>query len=185
MHPPGGQSGKMVAMVTLRCTRKLRQKLGGRPIQEGAPSTTTLGDWYGNLFFTRHARLIVFVSERSRLAVLLPARDFPALEVRFRAAVVDLLRQLGVSEKAIRREEQAMAEVVYAPTCSRSILGTMNDYYGALRSRLEDQATLTLTQHALRLSDILSGPMDYASPRDVTQFLLSEWRTWTFTPEVQ
>lgn len=144
-----------------------------------------MGDWYGNLLFTRHARLVVFVSERSRLAILVHARDFPTLEARFRAAVVDLLRHLGISEKAISREAAAMAEVVYAATNSRSALGTMNDYYGALRVMLEDHPMWTLTQHALRLSDVLCGPMDYAPPCDVTRSLLSEWRNWSFTPQLQ
>jgi len=172
-------------MVTLRCTQKLRQKLGARPIQEGEPSTTSLGDWYGNLFSTRHARLIVFVSERSRLAVLLHGRDFSTLEARLRAAVVELLTQLDISEEATKREVEAMAEVAYAPTRSRSVLGTMNDYYRALRWELEAHPMLTLTQYALRLSETPCGPMKYASPDDVTRFLLSEWRTWSFTPQVQ
>jgi hypothetical protein len=125
------------------------------------------------------------VSERSRLAVLVPARDFPTLEARFRAAAVYLVRQLGVSGEAASREAEAMAEVVYAPTNNRSVLGTMNDYDRLLRWMLEAHPTLTLTQYALRLSETPCGPMKYASPDDVTRLLLSEWRNWTFTPQLQ
>lgn len=172
-------------MVTLRCTRKLQKKLRACEVPEIGPSTTVLGDWYGDLLFTRHARLLVFVSEQSRLAVLLHARDFPSLEERFRAAVVGLLRHLGVSEEAIRREEVAMAEIVYAPTRNRSLIGTLNDYFRALPLMIEDRPTMTLTQYALSLSKRLCGPMNYDRPRDVTLRLMSDWRLESFAPRVQ
>jgi hypothetical protein len=175
----------MESMVTLRCTQKLQRRLGPRAIRDNASSTTALGDWHGNLWFTKHARLVVFVSERSRLAELLHARDFPTLEARFRAAVVELLGQLNVSEEAIRYEEQAMAEIVYASTNNRSVLGTMNDYCRGLRWMFETSPMMTLTQYALELSTTPCGPLEYANPREVTQFLLSDWRNWSFTPQVQ
>jgi hypothetical protein len=175
----------MEPMVTLRCTRKLQKKLRACEVPEIGQSTTVLGDWYGDILFTRHARLLVFVSEQSRLAVLLHARDFPTLEERFRAAVVGLLRQLGVSEEAISREALAMSEIVYAPTRSRSLLGTLNDYFRALPGMLEDRPTMTLTQYALRLSKTLCGPMKYENPSDVTLRLMSDWRMESFAPRVQ
>jgi Domain of unknown function (DUF6933) len=175
----------MDAMVILRCTQKLRTKLGLRATQQEAVSTTTLGDWYGNLFYSRHTRLVMFVSERSRLAVLLQARDFPTLEDRFRAAVIDLLRHLGIEEEAIRREAKAMIDVAYAPTNSRSVLGTMNDYDRSLKCLVEVYPMITKTQLELRLSETPVGPMQYDSPRDVTQFLLSDWRSWTLKTQLQ
>ncbi|MEX2303530.1 MAG: hypothetical protein WD733_21490 [Bryobacterales bacterium] len=181
----GGRNGKMERMVTLRCTRKLQKKLRASEVPEIGPLTTVLGDWYGDILFTRHARLLVFVSEQSRLAVLLHARDFPTLEERFRAGVVALLRHLGVSEEAIRREEAAMAEIVYAPTRNRSLLGTLNDYFRALPLMIEDRPTVTLTQYALRLSKTLCGPMNYERPRDVAMRLMSDWRMESFAPRVQ
>jgi hypothetical protein len=175
----------MGAMVTLRCTKKLQKRLGTRTIQQSGASTTALGDWYGHVLFTRHVKLVVFVSEKSRLAVLLHAREFPALDARFRAAVVEVLRLLGVAEDAIHREVEAMAEVAYAPTNSRSVLGTMNDYYRSLRMQFELRPERTLTDHALHLSKTPCGPLDYDSPKNVAMSLLADWRILKFPPVLQ
>jgi hypothetical protein len=172
-------------MVTLHCTRKLRKKLGSRRFEEAGTPTTTLGDWYGNLIVVHRNPLILFASENSRLPVLLPAADFPNIEDQFRAAVVDLLQWLGVSQEAIRREQAAMMEIAYAPARNRSVLGTMTDLYLGLEWILYRDPGRTLTEYALNLSKTPCAPMDYDNPRDKTLFLMSEWRNWTFTPQSQ
>jgi Domain of unknown function (DUF6933) len=78
-----------------------------------------------------------------------------------------------------------MGETVYTPTRSRSVLGTMNCCYRGLRCLFETRPTMTLIEYALQLSITPCGPMKYANPRNVTQFLLSDWRTLTFPPQVQ
>ena len=114
----------------------------------------------------------MFVSEASRLAVLVRAADVKTVVPRFRAAVVDLLRELGVSEDAIHGESEAMKEVAFANTRSRSVLGTMNDYFRHLRWVFPDRPSQTLGQHALDLSETPCGPLKYARPRDVARALL-------------
>jgi hypothetical protein len=171
--------------VTLRCTLKLRKKLSSRRFDEAGPPTTALGDWHGNLIVVHRTPLIMFASENSRLPVLLPAVDFPNLEDQFRAAVVDLLQQLGVSGEAIRREQAAMMEIAYAPARNRSVLGTMTDLFHGLEWILPHQPGRTLTEYALKLSETPCAPMDYDNPRDKTLFLMSEWRNWSFTPQSQ
>lgn len=172
-------------MVVLRCTHKLQKELGSRRFEETGPSTTTLGDWYGNVLLVHRSKLIMFASEHSRLAVLLPPLDLPRLERHFRAAVPELLQCLGVSGEAIRREERAMMEVAYAPTRNRSVLGTMTDLYHGLEWLMYRDPGRTLTEYALELSQTLCAPMGYDNPRDKTLFLMSEWRNWSFTPQRQ
>lgn len=58
-------------MVILRLTRKLLARVGP-PTPDPPASTTVLGDWFGHLVFVGHQRYVILVSERSRLAVLLP-----------------------------------------------------------------------------------------------------------------
>lgn len=172
-------------MVTLRCTKKLRQRLGARTFEERGPSTTVLGDWCGDTLFTRHARLVVLVSEKSRLAVLLRARDFPTFEARFRAAVIETLRLLHVSGEAIRREAEAMEEVVFAPTNNRSVLGTIHDHHRLLRGQFEVPPARTLMEYAALLNRTPCGPLQYAYPSEITQLLLSDWLDRKFAPAVQ
>jgi hypothetical protein len=73
-------------MLTFRCTRKLLKRPHVDGLDEGAV-TTRLGDWYGNLLFTRYLRLVICVSERSLLPVFVEAKDFSTSATRFRAAV--------------------------------------------------------------------------------------------------
>ena len=61
-------------MVVIRCTQKLLRRvrpLAGVP----PPSTTKLGDWVGKPVGAEHQRVLLFISERFRLPVVLPARD--------------------------------------------------------------------------------------------------------------
>jgi hypothetical protein len=50
---------------------------------------------------------------------------------------------------------------------------------------LEAHPALTLMRYTLRLSGTPCGPMKYASPDDGTRSLLSQWRNWSFTPQLQ
>lgn len=57
-------------MVTIRCTKKFLERIGASPA-ETAPPTTRLGDWHAKPVAVGHQRLILLVSERSRLPVLI------------------------------------------------------------------------------------------------------------------
>ena len=62
-------------MVVLRCTQKLLVRLkqvGDLPPVE---STTRLGDWYGNILQIGRRQHLLFISERSRLPVVIPIRE--------------------------------------------------------------------------------------------------------------
>lgn len=115
-------------MVVLRCTQKLLARLN-RPVAV-APiaSTTRLGDWYGNELRLGRQLLLLFVSGRTRLAVLVPALKSRRLPTVLADAVSDRLAALGVSAAHIEQERRRMSEVVFAGTDDRSVLGTMNDY---------------------------------------------------------
>jgi len=160
-------------LIALRCTEKLRKKLRLPTLSEDAPpSTAALGDWFGHPVSTRHSRVILLVSERSRLAVLVHARQLDRFERRFADATADLLLDLGAPAEAVADEREAMNDVVYARTNSRSVLGTMNDYTFALRIYLEEEPEKTLHEIALMLSVTPIGPLGYDSPDRVVRGLL-------------
>ena len=62
-------------MVVVRGTQKMLRRVSRESLDEPARSSTVLGDWYANLLFTRRARLVLLVSDRSLLSVLFPVRD--------------------------------------------------------------------------------------------------------------
>ena len=69
-------------MVVIRCTRKLLHRLGRHPGSD-ASSTTTLGDSYATILFTKPQQVILLVNATTRLPVVIPAREVSTIPVRF------------------------------------------------------------------------------------------------------
>ena len=62
-------------MVVLRCTLKLRVRLKQAGDEPAVESTTRLGDWYGNVLRIGRPQHLLFISERSRLPLVLPITE--------------------------------------------------------------------------------------------------------------
>src|SRR5881396_2641320 len=120
-------------MFTLRCTARLRKRLGTTEDTASAPPSTTLGDWYAHLIFTR-PQLVLCVSERTLLPALIPARDGSLLVPRLREAVGHMLRALGIGASVVASEKDAMMNAVIGKTVSRQVLGSLNDFVRMLDS---------------------------------------------------
>jgi Domain of unknown function (DUF6933) len=151
-------------MFTLRCTARLRKRLGTTEETTSTPSSTKLGDWYAHLLFTR-PQLVVCVSERTLLPVLIPARDGSLMVPRLREAAGQMLRALGVAEAAAAGEEDAMVDAVIGKTMSRQVLGSLNDFVRMLDSY---HGGGTLREVSLRLAETPCGPLQMNSPREET-----------------
>lgn len=123
-------------MVTLRCTRSVRDRLHlpRQMVPEPPPSTGRLGDWYVHLVRFGRPEFAIATSERSLLTVLFPARALrTTLAPNLRGAVGSLLESLGVSGEAVAHEIAAMESVT-----NRRVLGSMNE--------LAFQASVLLTR---------------------------------------
>lgn len=121
-------------MFTLRCTRKLLNRMGAGPSSEIVEPSTVLGDWYANLLHARPQQLVIAMSERSLLSVLVPARGAGEIGHRIRDAVGELLVAIGVPAALAAQETSAMEEIRIGATASRSVLGCMNDAVVQLRA---------------------------------------------------
>ena len=136
-------------MLIVRCTAKLLGRLKARPGPAPAQSTTRLGDWYATILPLRPSHLVLLVSESTRLPVVLPAREISTLAQRIPDAIVHALRELGIDPGVIEEEREAMTEIAYARTASRSVLGTMNEFI--LHLGLMRDAQPAMTEHAMGL----------------------------------
>ena len=115
-------------MVVLRCTQKLLARLKQAENLPAVESTTRLGDWYGNILQLGRRQHLLFISERSRLPVVIPIREGKQLASVFPAAVCDVLGNVGISAADIADERSRMSEIVFGRTRNRSLLGTLNDF---------------------------------------------------------
>ena len=139
-------------MLVLRCTQKLLKRIGA-PAAGDATSTTRLGDWYANLVVVERRPLVLLVSERSRLPVVFPARRVKRLAEHLPGILEDVLHALGIPAPSIERELHEMRTTIIAPTNSRSVLGTINEFSLMLRHRLHDEPDADLIEVAAWLSE--------------------------------
>ena len=115
-------------MVVLRCTQKLLARLKQADNLPAVESTTRLGDWYGNILQLGRRQHLLFISERSRLPVVIPIREGKRLAEVFPDAVCEVLGNVGVAAADIADERSRMSEIAFGRTRNRSLLGTLNDF---------------------------------------------------------
>ena len=104
----------------------------------------------------------------------------PAAQVaaRFPERLALLLDAYGADPAFIARELAAMADVTFAKTASRSILGSMNDFtWVAGHDGFYDPAELHWT--SIRLAKTPIGPMKYKSPADMLEEVFENWENST------
>lgn len=149
-------------MVTYRCTKQVGKKLAGFTDGGTVASSNLLGDWYVNRLNLGTERLLLCVSEPTLLAIIIPAKDLPAFPDRLKAGLAGMLRLLDVSANDIEREILEMHECRFAPTASRTVLGSMNDFVGHIefhRSR-----TTNSIDWQLRIAEMPCSPLGYENP---------------------
>jgi hypothetical protein len=139
-------------MLVLRCTQKLRVRLKQTSNTPAVESTTRLGDWYGNILRLGRSQYLLFISEPSRLPVVLPIGDTKRLTRVFPDAVCDVLATVGIAAADIADERSQMSQFAFGRTRNRSLLGTMNDF-------------AFMTQHGHQ------NPDEPESPEELVRFL--------------
>lgn len=162
-------------MVVLRPTVRLAGKLRLRLGESSFRSTTRLGDWYATDLNLGRQRLVICVSELSRLAVVLEAAPYATIPERLPPALARVLHLIGSEQTTIEREIAAMGTIAIAKTASRSVLGTVNEfvqhlqYMHAKRPVPPDPFLLSV-----ELSEFVCMQLEDTYPKDAALRLLSE-----------
>ena len=157
-------------MVVLRCTQKLLVRLKEAGDLPAVESTTQLGDWYGNVLRIGPRQHLLFISERSRLPVILPIREAKRLGTVFRDAVCERLAIVGVAAQDIADERMRMSDTACGRTRNRSLLGTLNDFAFMAQQGNANRAEPESPEELMRfLSQTPILPLDGASPIELTR----------------
>jgi hypothetical protein len=159
-------------MLVLRCTQQLLRRIGKTPPTVVPESTTRLGDWYGTAFHVGRRRYALFIPERTRLPIVLDAAELKRVSATLSERLGQVLATLGVDARAIAEERAAMTEVVFAPTRSRSLLGSLNDFVSMARVWMSRRHPIPLLELSLDLAEVPVGPLKFARPCDETLELL-------------
>jgi hypothetical protein len=158
-------------MVVFRCTRPLAKRFGLRLEESDTTSTGVLGDWYATRLNVGSRRLVLCLSERSLLPVLMPARrnEFPD---RFAKHLVLLLRFLDIPQALVEQEAREAHPPAFAPTRSKQILGSLNDFGRCARFLIRDSPNPCTPLEANRkLVEMPSKPLDYGFPAEAARAL--------------
>jgi type I restriction-modification system DNA methylase subunit len=75
-----------------------------------------------------------------------------------------VLDRHGIGRTAIDRETTAMAEVAFAKTANRSVLGVMNEFAFIAEIYRERMEPLDLSTLSMRLADTPCSPIGHSSP---------------------
>lgn len=151
-------------MFAFRCTRRLLNALHAEPVEVPAGPTTRLGDWYGNVLFVEHHRLVMFVSGRSLLTVLLPLRERENLLANFRSRLAELLVTFGAPEGIVTAELAEMGKAEIATALDASLLGSLRDLARSAKAYLRTYPDCELIDVELELAESPCGPLPLTFP---------------------
>jgi uncharacterized protein DUF6933 len=160
-------------VLTIRCTRKLLERLRVEAPREPTRPTNRLGDWYANLVSTKRGTLAMCVSERSLLPALVAAtRDSGSFILAFQEAVRSVLRGIGAAPELVESEAREMKQIAIATTASRRVLGSLNDLAWLARLTIADHPLIDLGALAVELAEPPCSPLNYETPRSLSLALL-------------
>jgi hypothetical protein len=159
---------KTELMFTIRCTRKLLKHLHADGLGSAARPTTILGDWYANLLFTRHVRLVICVSERSLLPIFVEAKERSTFAERFRGAAASVMECVGAPRSFIETELREMQQVGLGATSNRRVLGSLIELCFLSRDLINERPGLELAQVAAEIAETPCSLIKYESPRSMT-----------------
>ncbi len=114
-------------MYTIHATRKLLDRVKQPAVEPVAP-TTFFGNWYANALTWKPTQVALFVNEASLLPVFVELAPARTVAARFPEVLGQVIERIGVPVDLVLQEAEAMREVSFAKTASRSILGSMNDF---------------------------------------------------------
>lgn len=155
-------------MFTLRCTRKLLDRLKAEPVTDSGQAGTVLGDWCANLVRVGRTQVVLAVSERTLLPVVVPAKEGRTLVPRLAQALEPLLMSLDVPAQEIAAERRAMQQSVIGKTTSRRVLGSLNDLAFQLEVGLVNWPERSLLDHSLWLAKTPMKVIEYGAPDQAT-----------------
>ncbi|WP_211453499.1 DUF6933 domain-containing protein [Collimonas antrihumi] len=160
-------------MYVLHGTKKLLDRIKEPITTSVLAPTTALGNWYATALFWK-PQLVLFVNERTLLPVLMPLASATTTAKRFPSQLATVLTAHGVDSAFIGREVAAMAEVGFAKTANRSVVGIMNEFSFLAETCREYPESSDLIILSMRLADTPCSPIKYNCParllKDVVEY---------------
>jgi len=119
-------------MQLIRCTKKLQKEMGLKndALIQQEPTPSLLGSWHANLIIIDQSKCILFVNDKTLFNFVIPdvpKEQFRKLDALFRDFLQCILAEEGFDETTTDKILQEYAEIGFANTNNKSVLGSMND----------------------------------------------------------
>ncbi len=171
-------------MLIIRCTAKLRKEMGIKDsnLYCGEEVPGMLGSWHANLISINRRKCILFANDMTLFNFIVPdvrRKEIRDLENLFFHFFHPVVAQEGFSQSQREALASEYTEVVYGPTCSRSVLGSMNDmafhyeYWIASTSGLHSAEVPGIIS---KMNHIPMGALQGAYPIDALRQLVDQAR---------
>ncbi|EGW21137.1 DUF6933 domain-containing protein [Methylobacter tundripaludum] len=130
-------------MQLIRCTKKLQKEIGLKndALVQPDPTPSLLGSWHANLIIIGQSRCVLFVNDKTLFNFLIPdvpKEQFCQLDRLFRDFLQCILAEEGFDTTTTDKILQEYAEIGFANTNSKSVLGSMNDLAQHYKYHIED-----------------------------------------------
>ncbi len=119
-------------MQLICCTKKLQKEMGitKSALAAAWPLHTRLGPWHANLIFIDRRKCALFTNDKTLFNFI--AADVSRAQIRnlselFRGFLTCVLADEGFPRPVIEAVMAEHADIAYANTTSKSVLGSMND----------------------------------------------------------
>lgn len=154
-------------MTAFRCTAKLLKAMKAKPVANPAPASNRLGEWTANVVRVSRIQLVLAVSEPTRFGVVIDAAPYARVRERFGEALFHALLDLEIPADLAAEEAESMHNMQLAPSNSRSVLGTLNQFAIQIESDLWHGQAASARELTRRLSEmVVINPRHIDFPAD-------------------
>ena len=151
-------------MQLIRCTAKLLKEMGLKPkdLQDSESSRSFLGQWHANLIYIDRRKTVLFVNDRTLFNFIVP--DMTRSQIRelpehFRLMLSCVLADQAVPEEVRKRILKEYAEIGFAKSSDRSVMGSSNDIAFHYKYRIVDAGGIHSPQVPRIIRDLNRMPM--------------------------
>ena len=131
-------------MQLIRCTKKLQKQIGLKndALVQQESQLSLLGSWHANLINIDRSLCVLFVNDKTLFNFLIPdvsKEQFRQLDTLFRGYLQCILAEEGFDKTTTDNILQEYAEIGFANTNNKSVLGSTNDLAFHYQIHIEDE----------------------------------------------
>lgn len=163
-------------MMNLCCTKVFLNRLKCKA-DIYKPSESELGDWYAKELRSGHKHYFAFMSNRTGISLILPAR-MHNLENNFRQHLGLVLYKIGAPAIALKEELAHTSELNYTVTVDRSSIACLNQLVQQCQWMIEDEPCITeeaLEEYIFGL--LIGGPNYWRPGQDTLKLLMNTYQS--------